>query len=59
MTYTETGVAGVGNEGREFWLQYALRTLERVSVFAIHVQSHGIPTVAAEAWSSLAVDPQL
>jgi hypothetical protein len=41
VTYTETGIVGVGKDGIESWLQYALRT------------------VAAEDWSSLAVDPQL
>ncbi len=40
VMYAVTGSVGVGNVGREFWLQYALKT------------------VAADAWSSVAVPPQ-
>lgn len=56
--YTETGVAGVGNEGIESWLQYALRTygmpvcistLSPIDEYSMHLRSPPKPGLHSQS----------
>jgi hypothetical protein len=47
--YADTGVAGVGNEGIDSWLQYALRTWTQYQHEPSSAYGPDTPTVAAEA----------